>query len=236
MESPPAFCTVTETIADLANAKIAQGYIPAPYHRHEAVANTMPEQPTMPECLQYSPDQHTETGDAYKISSTSLPTTNTTSLLGSPNRSTGMEDTSKTSAATLRQSAEEVVLHPTTTSSATCPGRAQTSLPTMRHLVPQATRASPDNTCGSHISCCLSSTVIDMHLRKDQMHVSRCSKLLMSFCLVEHDLRFVKDCPRSKHYHALSSLASSVAFTFANVANAHIRKYPLHGTRSLCSV
>ena len=146
MESPPAFCTVTETIADLANAKIAQGYIPAPYHRHEAVANTMPEQPTMPECLQYSPDQHTETGDAYKISSTSLPTTNTTSLLGSPNRSTGMEDTSKTSAATLRQSAEEVVLHPTTTSSATCPGRAQTSLPTMRHLVPQATRASPDDT------------------------------------------------------------------------------------------
>ena len=68
MESPPAFCTVTETIADLADAKIAQGYIPAPYHRHEAVANTMPEQPTMTECLQYSPDQHTETGDAYKIS------------------------------------------------------------------------------------------------------------------------------------------------------------------------
>ena len=70
MESPPAFCTVTETIADLANAKIAQGYIPAPYHRHEAVANTMPEQPTMTECLQYSPDHHTVTGDAYKTSST----------------------------------------------------------------------------------------------------------------------------------------------------------------------
>ena len=51
MESPPTFCTVTETIADLANAKIAQGYIPAPYHRHEAVANTMPETPTMTECL-----------------------------------------------------------------------------------------------------------------------------------------------------------------------------------------
>ena len=27
MESPPTFCTVTETIADMANAKIAQGYI-----------------------------------------------------------------------------------------------------------------------------------------------------------------------------------------------------------------
>ena len=130
MESPPAFCTVTETIVDLANAKIAQGYILALYHRHKAVANTMPEQPTMTECLQYSPDQHMGTGDAYTTSSISLPTTNTTSLLDSPNRSTGMEDTSKTSAAILRQSAEEVVLHPTTTSLATCPGRAQTSLPT----------------------------------------------------------------------------------------------------------
>ena len=57
-----------------------------------------------------------------------------------------MEDTSKTSAATLRQLAEEVVLHPTTISSATCPGRAQLALPTMRHLVPQSTRASPDDT------------------------------------------------------------------------------------------
>ena len=97
---------LSQTIADLANTKIAQGYIPAPYHRHEAVANTTPEQHTMTECLQYSPDQHTGTGDAYKISSTSLSTTYTTSLLGSPNRSTGMGDTSRTSAATLRQSAE----------------------------------------------------------------------------------------------------------------------------------
>ena len=146
MESLPAFCTVTETIADLANAKIAQGYIPAPYHYHEAVANTMPEQPTMAECLQYSPDQHTGSGDAYKTSSTYLPTTNTTSLLGSPNQSTGMEDTSKTSAATLQQLAEEGLLYPTTTSLATCPGRAQLSLPTMWHLVQQARRAFPDNT------------------------------------------------------------------------------------------
>ena len=49
MESPPTFCTVTETIADLANTKIAQGYIPASYHRHEAVANTTPQTPTMTE-------------------------------------------------------------------------------------------------------------------------------------------------------------------------------------------
>ena len=85
MESPPAFCKVTETIADLANTKIAQGYILAPYHCHKAVANTMPKQPTMTECLQYSPDQHMGTGDAYKTSSTYLPLTNTKSLLGSPN-------------------------------------------------------------------------------------------------------------------------------------------------------
>ena len=57
-----------------------------------------------------------------------------------------MEGAGKTSAATLQQSAEKVVLHPTTTSSVTCPGRVQTSQPTMRHLVLQATRASPDNT------------------------------------------------------------------------------------------
>ena len=55
MESPPTFCMVTETIADLANAKIAQDYIPAPYHRHEVVANTLSETPTMTECLQVSP-------------------------------------------------------------------------------------------------------------------------------------------------------------------------------------
>ena len=49
MESPPTFCMVTETIADLANTKIAQGYIPASYHRHKAVANTTPQTPTMTE-------------------------------------------------------------------------------------------------------------------------------------------------------------------------------------------
>ena len=65
--------------------------------------------------------------------------------MDSPNQSTGMEDASKTSAATLQQPAEEVVLHPTATSLATRPGRAQLSLPTMQHLVLQATRASPDN-------------------------------------------------------------------------------------------
>jgi hypothetical protein len=122
MGSPPAFCTVTGTIADLANAKIAQGYIAALYHPHKAMANTMPEQPTMTECLQYSPDQHTEAGDAHKKSSKSTPMTNTTSPMDSPKQSTGMEDTSKTSAATLRQPAEEVVLHPTNTSLVTSPG------------------------------------------------------------------------------------------------------------------
>ena len=57
----------------------------------------------------------------------------------------GMEDVSKTSAATLRQPAEEVVLLPTTTGLVSSPGGVQLSLTTMRHLVPQATRASPDN-------------------------------------------------------------------------------------------
>ena len=51
IESSPAFCTVTETIADQANAKIAQGYILAPYHCHKAMANTMPESPIMTACL-----------------------------------------------------------------------------------------------------------------------------------------------------------------------------------------
>ena len=37
MESPSAFCTVTETIGDLANAKITQGYILALYHCHKAM-------------------------------------------------------------------------------------------------------------------------------------------------------------------------------------------------------
>ena len=58
MESSTAFSMVTETIADLANAKIAQGHILAPYHHHKAVANTMPEPPIMTECLQDSSDQH----------------------------------------------------------------------------------------------------------------------------------------------------------------------------------
>ena len=146
MESPPTFCTVTETIADLANAKIAQGYIPVPYHRHEAVANTMPETPTMTECLQDSPDHHKDTGDACDTFITPTPTTNTTSPPYSSNRSTGMRDADTTSAATLRQSAEEVVLHPTTTSSATCLGTAQQSLPTMRPFQPQTPGASSHNT------------------------------------------------------------------------------------------
>ena len=76
----------------------------------------------------------------------SLPTTNTTSHLNSPNQSTGVEDASKTTAATLQELAEEVVLHPTATSSATCPARAQLSPPTMQHLVLQATRVALNNT------------------------------------------------------------------------------------------
>ena len=148
MESPPTFCTVTETIADLANAKIAQGYIPAPYHRHEAIANTTPEIPTMTDCLQDSPDPHTDTGDAYDTFVTSTPTTNTSSLLYSPNPNPGMRDAGTTSAAILRQSAEEVVLHPTTTSSATCPGTAHILQPTMRHFTSQTSRASSHDTGG----------------------------------------------------------------------------------------
>ena len=45
MESSPAFCTVTETIDDLANIKIAQGYIPALYHCHKAMVYTVRKQP-----------------------------------------------------------------------------------------------------------------------------------------------------------------------------------------------
>ena len=78
-----------------------EGYILATYHCHEAVANTIPQPPVTTECLQYSPDQHMGTGDAYKTSITYLPTTNTTSLLDSPNQSTGLEDAGKTPAATL---------------------------------------------------------------------------------------------------------------------------------------
>ena len=59
-----------------------------------------------------------------------------------------MGDAGTTSAATLRQSAEEVVLHPTTTSSATCPGTAQLSRLTMRDFKPQAPRASSQDTGG----------------------------------------------------------------------------------------
>ena len=90
IESPPTFCMVTETIADLANAKIAQGYIPAPYHCNEAVANTMLETPIMTECLQDSPDPHTDTGDACDTFIKSIPMTNTTCSLYSPNQSNGM--------------------------------------------------------------------------------------------------------------------------------------------------
>jgi hypothetical protein len=43
IESPPAFCTVTETIADLGHSKIVQGYNPAPYQYHKAMANIKPE-------------------------------------------------------------------------------------------------------------------------------------------------------------------------------------------------
>ena len=50
------------------------------------------------------------------------------------------------SAATLRQSAEEVVLHPTTTSLATCAGTAQLSQPTIWHFRPQTPRASSHDT------------------------------------------------------------------------------------------
>ena len=54
------------------------------------------------------------------------------------------------------------------------------------------------------------------------MHVLRCTKLQMSFCQVQHNLLFLNDCSQSKHYHALFSLASSIASTFVNVANAHV--------------
>jgi hypothetical protein len=122
MESPPAFCMVTDTVSDQANARIAQGYILCMYHCHKAMANPMPEPPTMTECLQHSSGQCMGTGDAYKTSITSIPASNTTSLLDSPNQSTRMGDANKTSAASLQQLAGEVVLHPTTASLATCLG------------------------------------------------------------------------------------------------------------------
>ena len=148
MESPPTFCTVTETIADLANTKVAQGYIPSPYHCHEAVANTLQETPTMTECLQDSLDPHTDTGDTCDTFITPTPTTNTTSPLYSPNQSTGMGDASMTSATTLQQLAEEVVLHTTTTSLATCLGTVQLSQLTTQPFQPQTSRASSDDTEG----------------------------------------------------------------------------------------
>ena len=45
LESPPTFCSITETIADLANARIQLGHTPQPTHRHETVANTAPPSP-----------------------------------------------------------------------------------------------------------------------------------------------------------------------------------------------
>ena len=39
MESSLTICTVTDTITDLVNADIAQGYIPAPYHCHDIHCN-----------------------------------------------------------------------------------------------------------------------------------------------------------------------------------------------------
>ena len=119
------------------------------------IINTKPWQilcwkPTMTECLQDSPDHHTDTGGAHDtfITPTPTPMTNTTSPPYSPNQSTGMGDAGSTSAATLRQSAEEVVLHPTTTSSATCLGTAQLSLPTTQPFQPQTSRVSSDYTGG----------------------------------------------------------------------------------------
>lgn len=41
VNSPPTFCAATETVADMANARIAAGVVPPP-HRLDAVANTPP--------------------------------------------------------------------------------------------------------------------------------------------------------------------------------------------------
>lgn len=51
MESLPAFGIVIETIVDLANDKIAQGYILALYHCHQAMPNTILDKPIVIECL-----------------------------------------------------------------------------------------------------------------------------------------------------------------------------------------
>jgi hypothetical protein len=54
---------IAETIVDLVYAKIAQGYIRALFHCHEAMLNTTPEPPIMAECLHDSSDQHICTGN-----------------------------------------------------------------------------------------------------------------------------------------------------------------------------
>ena len=110
----------------------------------------MPDIPTMTECLQDSPDPHTNTGDARDTLIAVTPMTNNTIPLYSPNQSTGRGDADMTSAATLRQSAEEVVLHPNTTSSATCLGTAHLPLPSMRPFKPQTPRVSSDDTVVSY--------------------------------------------------------------------------------------
>lgn len=56
-----------------------------------------------------------------------------------------MVDANTTSAATLQQPDEEVVLHPTTKSLATCPDIAHLSLPTIQHFNLHSTSASLDN-------------------------------------------------------------------------------------------
>jgi hypothetical protein len=61
------------TIADLANTKVAQGYIPALYNCHEAVSNTIPEPPIMTECLFYTSDKHTGAENAYETFSKPIP-------------------------------------------------------------------------------------------------------------------------------------------------------------------
>ena len=65
------------------------------------------------------------TGGAFVTFVTVTPMTNTTSSLYSPNQNTGRGDASTTSAVTLQQLAEEVTLHPTSNSLATCPGAVQ---------------------------------------------------------------------------------------------------------------
>ena len=77
--------------------------------------------------------------------------------------------------------------------------------------------------------------MIDMHLHKAQMYALRCAKLQMSFHWVQQDLRYLKDSPQSRHYHALSSLTSSVTSTFENFVSAHAHNTLVHGTCGVCS-